>query len=77
MLILEQLAATRSREMVKLLTEKYGYKQISIESLERVNDNEKVLPTCIDPDGEHDEIWWGKRFFPIANILFDSIWEDK
>jgi hypothetical protein len=76
-LILERLAANRSNEMVKLLTQKYGCKHISIESSERIDPNEKFLLTCIDPYGEHDEIWWGKRFFTVVNILFDQIWKSK
>jgi hypothetical protein len=63
--------------MVKLLIEKYGYKQIVVEFSEQINDNDKLLLTCIDPQGEHDEIWWGKRFLPIVNILFDQIWKLK
>ncbi len=71
------MAASRSSEMAKLLTTKYGYKQIAVESAEQINDNGKLLLTCIDPQGEHDEIWWGKRFLTIVNILFDQIWKLK
>jgi hypothetical protein len=63
--------------MVKLLTQKYGYRNISVESLEQISDNERILLTCIDPHGEHDEEWWGKRFFTVVNILFDQIWKYK
>ncbi|CAF1396039.1 unnamed protein product [Rotaria sordida] len=69
--IIEQLAASRSNEMVKLLTEKYGYKRMNVESIQHIDENEKILLTCIDSHGEHDEIWWGKRFLTIVNILFD------
>jgi hypothetical protein len=63
--------------MVKLLTTKYGYKQVAIESAEQISDNDKLLLTFIDSEGEHDEIWWGKRFLTIMNILFDQIWKLK
>ncbi|CAF1398732.1 unnamed protein product [Rotaria sordida] len=76
-IIIERLAASRSSEMVKLLTKKYGYKHISVESNEHINNTEKLVLTHIDPHGEHDEIWWEKRFFTIVNILFDQIWKLK
>jgi hypothetical protein len=63
--------------MVDLLTKKYGYKHISIESPEQIDPNEKLLLTCIDLHGEHDETWWGKRFFNVVNVLFDQIWKSK
>lgn len=68
------MAASRSNEMVKLLTNKYGYKEISIESVEQICPTEKLLLTYIDPHGEHDEICWEKRFFTVVNVLFDRIW---
>ncbi|CAF3711097.1 unnamed protein product [Rotaria sp. Silwood1] len=71
----EQLAASRSNEMVKLLTKKYGYKRMNVESIQHIDENEKILLTCIDPHGEHDEIWWGQRLLIIVNILFDHFWQ--
>lgn len=75
--ILERLSAARSNEMVKLLTTKYDYQPISIESFEEINLNKNLLLTYIDPDGEHDEICWEKRFFTIINTLFDQIWKSE
>ncbi len=48
-MLLERLATSRSNEMVQLLTQKYDYKQISVESSERIYDNEKLLLICMDP----------------------------
>ncbi|CAF1105925.1 unnamed protein product [Rotaria sp. Silwood1] len=73
--LVERLAASRSNEMVDLLTQKYGFKQMAVESVQQINDNEKILLTCIDPYGGHDEIWWDKRLFTIVNVLFDHIWK--
>ena len=73
--ILERLAASRSMEMVKLLSNKYGYKHIPIESNEPIPNTGKILLTCIDLHGEHDEIWWQKRFGTIVNILFNQVWD--
>jgi hypothetical protein len=63
--------------MVKLLTNKYGYKHISVESNQQINNDDKLLLTLIDPHGEHDELFWGKRFFTIINVLFNQIWKLK
>jgi hypothetical protein len=63
--------------MVKLLTQKYGYKEICIESAEQIKKDEKLLLTCIDHQGEHDETYWERRFFIVVNILFDQIWKSE
>ncbi|MCA9685372.1 MAG: hypothetical protein KC457_24555, partial [Myxococcales bacterium] len=56
--VIEEAATVRGIEMVGLLQEKYGY----------VVDDE--LYWFEDPQGEHDELSWGRRFPDVMLALF-------